>query len=477
MGSLLKIDRDLEAAVEQGRTEWEDRLPLFRVTEYGLEQGAVAPVKENYVRLVPGEQDNFWNKAEKLVLQALADYAASAAASDTTRRRLFADDAARGFAFADLVANRFDVLLMNPPFGIGSIAAKDEFEKAYPKTKSDVYAAFVERGIQLLNPRGRLRDQLAHRVFSFDLSALARGHTSCEDGSDRFCGSWIRGTRQRDGRNSRLLPRSASMTIFVRLLDIPVDAKAVALRDGLSLGGPHTFDVDPAIFSKIPTSPFAYWALPSAFKIFSRHETVNSEGRVVASTNPLNADFRYVREWWEWRSSDLNKKWFPWAKGGSFSKFFYDIDTVIIWSQERRSYTGFLGTENRPLERPASLQHFFRPGLTWPRRTNGLSFRVMPAGCIFADKGPAIFVNDDDGDSLLALCGVVNSRAFAYFVSLQLARTELAQSFEVGLIQQTPMPNLKRGDLDLLIGLGQRAWSLKRALDMVRLPRIGGHLC
>ena len=27
---------------------------------------------------------------------------------------------------------------------------------AYPKTKNDVYAAFVERGIDLLHPRGRL---------------------------------------------------------------------------------------------------------------------------------------------------------------------------------------------------------------------------------------------------------------------------------------------------------------------------------
>ena len=53
-------------------------------------------------------------------------------------------------------ANRFDVVLMNPPFGAGSLAAKKEFEKGYPRTKNDVYAAFVERGIQLLHPHGLL---------------------------------------------------------------------------------------------------------------------------------------------------------------------------------------------------------------------------------------------------------------------------------------------------------------------------------
>jgi len=43
---------------------------------------------------------------------------------------------------------------MNPPFGACSSAAKQEFEQAYPRTKNDLYAAFVERGLALLGPRG-----------------------------------------------------------------------------------------------------------------------------------------------------------------------------------------------------------------------------------------------------------------------------------------------------------------------------------
>jgi type I restriction-modification system DNA methylase subunit len=54
------------------------------------------------------------------------------------------------------VRTKFDVVLMNPPFGACSLPAKKEFEKGYPRTKNDLYAAFVERGIQLLRPRGLL---------------------------------------------------------------------------------------------------------------------------------------------------------------------------------------------------------------------------------------------------------------------------------------------------------------------------------
>ena len=56
----------------------------------------------------------------------------------------------------DLLRSHYDVVLMNPPFGAASLAAKREFEKAYPRTKNDIYAAFIERGVQLLLPGGLL---------------------------------------------------------------------------------------------------------------------------------------------------------------------------------------------------------------------------------------------------------------------------------------------------------------------------------
>ncbi|MGQ9910593.1 MAG: hypothetical protein ACUVS2_17335 [Candidatus Flexifilum sp.] len=85
--------------------------------------------------------------------------------------------------------------------------------------------------------------------------------------------------------------------------------------------------------------------------------------------------------------------------------------------------------------------------------------RALPAGCIFADKGPSVFVADDDPDHLLALAAIMNSALFGYLVRLQLARTELAQSYEVGLIQQTPVP--ERLD-DRLAPLARRAHDVQR---------------
>ena len=45
---------------------------------------------------------------------------------------------------------------MNPPFGAPSRVGKLYMENVYPRTKNDMYAAFVERGLSFLLPAGML---------------------------------------------------------------------------------------------------------------------------------------------------------------------------------------------------------------------------------------------------------------------------------------------------------------------------------
>ncbi|RWP15972.1 MAG: type II restriction endonuclease subunit M [Mesorhizobium sp.] len=261
------------------------------------------------------------------------------------------------------------------------------------------------------------------------------------------------------------------MTIFVRLIsekDKFAGLVSACKSIRLSEQNDNVFEVETGSFKKIPGAPFAYWVAPIIHSAFQSFPAMQSEGTArVCSTNPLNADFRFIRLWWEPEQEKVKADWRPWAKGGAFSAYYYDIHTVINWSNSRHTYLGFTGTANRPLERPASVQYFFRPGLTWPRRTSGLSFRVMPRGCIFADKGPAIFVDDDSTESLLAISSIANSTVFKLLVETQLARTELAQSFEVGLIQQTPLPKLDIKSTKRLSSLAWRAWSIKNRNDSI----------
>ena len=100
--------------------------------------------------------EKFWDGVHGLVLEALGRFVKRATNGRAYTRRLFGTDAERGLAFISLFLEPFDVAWMNPPFGAASMNAKAYIEKNYPMTKNDLYAAFVERGLQVLRPRGLL---------------------------------------------------------------------------------------------------------------------------------------------------------------------------------------------------------------------------------------------------------------------------------------------------------------------------------
>ena len=118
--------------------------------------GILLRVEDLLTRPSESGQIDYLDPPEARIREALRCFVEEEGSRLNTRKRLFADDAAHGLGLLETTEKKFDVVLMNPPFGAGSTRAKKDFERAYPKTKNDVYAAFVERGIELLTNRGRL---------------------------------------------------------------------------------------------------------------------------------------------------------------------------------------------------------------------------------------------------------------------------------------------------------------------------------
>ena len=95
-----------------------------------------------------------WQKAEARLRTALTEFAQ--AAKSTYQGRLFAQDALQGLRLIDLSREVFDVVVMNPPFGALASNTKDQLAKAYPRSKNDLLAIMVERGLELLRAGGRI---------------------------------------------------------------------------------------------------------------------------------------------------------------------------------------------------------------------------------------------------------------------------------------------------------------------------------
>jgi hypothetical protein len=149
-GSLLKIEETITGALAAIGSVIH-ALPV-QVRVVGPNQ---AVIQQRIDFNTPAEQA-FWQTAEADLLTALTAYIRQLGGATGMRRRLFADNVEHGIAFIHLCRQHYDVVLMNPPFGAASTGWKNAFTKAYPRTKNDLYAAFVERGLQLLVPRGLL---------------------------------------------------------------------------------------------------------------------------------------------------------------------------------------------------------------------------------------------------------------------------------------------------------------------------------
>lgn len=259
-----------------------------------------------------------------------------------------------------------------------------------------------------------------------------------------------------------------SKTLFLRLTNEPPEQKATALASALvDAAHPLRFKAEAKFFKFIPGAPFAYWVSSTVLDLFKTHPPLEEMAFATSGTGTLS-DERFLRIWFESNSRQLNARWFPYAKGGSYSPHYIDCHLTVNWAgdgEEMKAWVIHRYGGGHWARNIRSTDHYFRPGLTWPRRTNGFSVRALPTGCIFADKGPAAFVEGDEPQALMALSAIMNSCPFSGLVRLQLGRVSLAQSFEVGLIQQTPVPRLQPDDQRLFADAVLSICYLKQSID------------
>lgn len=253
--------------------------------------------------------------------------------------------------------------------------------------------------------------------------------------------------------------------ICFRLLDSidpsePLAAAVDALKAGRSAS--DVFCPDPESFRKVPKAPFAYWVSGQVLDRFEALESFemeeNRQARLGINTTD---DFRFLRLRWETPGASLGSRWWSLFKGGGFAPFYNPSSLVIDWEDSGKRLKSLIETQgDSPSRNVRSESLYGRAGLTYSSRTQkGLSFQPLPKGSLFTVKGPGLFFSDQN--EMNALFAVLNSRPFRELVSLQMA----FGSYEVGVIQRTPVPILDSESSRRLGSLAKRAWALKYFID------------
>ena len=176
-------------------------------------------------------------------------------------------------------------------------------------------------------------------------------------------------------------------------------------------------------FSVIDGSPLAYDRVGLLAKVFRDHVAVERRAKTFQGVI-TGVDDPYIRCHWEITPRRESRPWKTLHKGGGFSRFYYDSELVLDWSDKAQG-------EFHRLRDPAI---YFKRGLTWPRRTQkGFNLRRLPEGCVFSDKGPAVFFDAPEMEDFFL--GVANS-LFAEFVM----RTLMSfGSWELTVVRRFPL--------------------------------------
>ena len=241
------------------------------------------------------------------------------------------------------------------------------------------------------------------------------------------------------------------------------DCKEKTLRDQITSVNKGEFDkdtffIDEELFRSIPGRPLSYWIDQESLNCYFTLSKLEGSSFTVKHGTSTSDDFRFLRLWWE---APRDVGYLSLSKGGEYSKFYSELYLYINWNQGGRELSNF----DRSIIRNPGFHK--RPGLTWSRRTTkGLSVRVLNENCIFADKGPGIFGQNNDLKMLMAALAILNSAAFEHLLTVQLAAVDAAaRSYEIGILQNTPFPELDSNTIELLASLALEAWSIKYQID------------
>lgn len=218
------------------------------------------------------------------------------------------------------------------------------------------------------------------------------------------------------------------------------------------------FDVARRDFSAIQGAPLAFSRIGFVAHIFRESPALDPNIGIAVQGLATADDQRFVRCWWEIPGVSIGQglDWAPFSKGGEFSRFYADVYLLVHWTNQSI-------LKMREIGRVQNTDHYFKPGLTWPLAASILNVRILPDGCIFGHKGPAIFPKEEL--NTWSFLGILNSDMALCFGKTLTSREKMGGRWEVGIVKRFPVPDLIDKERKMLERLAREIYDAKAAWD------------
>jgi len=387
---------------------------------------------------------------------------------------------------ANYLRSRYDVVIANPPYMGGkgmNPKLADYVKKEYPDSKSDLFAVFIERNLELAKRQGQIA-MITMQSWMF-LSSYEKLREKLLN-SNTILSMIHLGSRGFDTIGGDVV----STTAFILANDYHPDYKGAFIRltngncesakNKNLLNAMKNNDCDYLYFvsavdlKKISGAPISYWASQKIRQIFNNYKKIENiadsiQGMITGDNDNL------LRQWFEIECSKFfypsvnynkteNKYWVPYNKGGSFRQWYGNQEYVVNWKNDGKNFTR---------NRSTNSHLYFKPYVSWSYiATDAISARFFPEGFLWDVSGSGAFPHEKR--HMNTILGAVCSK-----VGIKLLESiNPTMNFQVENLLAMPVPdfgkdnNLNTEDIvNKLIEYSKIDWNFyETSWDFLNLP-------
>lgn len=316
---------------------------------------------------------------------------------------------------AQALAQKYDVVVTNPPY-MGSSGMNASLQKYitknYVKGKTDLFAIFIERCMEMTKPNGyqalvTMQSwmfistflNLREKILNKDIINLIRiGYNSFPE------------------LNSQVVHACSFITrnsVTNSYLSIYFDLNTGRLTDDKNVvflnKKKHSeyYKHKNEDFESIPGKPLAFSFSDNVINIFKTQPALSEVGttRLGMTTADNN---RFTRFWFEVNVQNTifyaasedeviekKKKWVPYNKGGKYRKWYGNMDVLVNWENSGFEIKNFVDDKGHNRSTVPNTEYYFVPCATWSKiSTDTIAFRYRPKGSIFDVAGACLFSNE-----------------------------------------------------------------------------------
>ena len=440
LGSLFKIDDAIRGALSEASLQIE----RGQATQGDLFGGF--PMQQTKLSL---------DAAKQTVLEKLEQFLAAHSASEDLGLRLHGEQLAAGVRFVRLAREgSYDVVVGNPPYqGLSKTAGFEYVVKHYPRGKADLYAAFLERGLELVREGGvsalvtmrgwmflgQFTDLRRKLLREDDLRALADLGTGAfsSRSMDDVISTALVAVRRAPSDEHACAVQAAP------LADPRRDAGKPLRRAAALLCQEHVNEFDPKAFGVIDGEPIVYWWTKEFLERYSKAPKLGevSPARFGLTTGDND---RFVRFWFEppamrapsWRTGLASLRalpWVPFVLGGKGRVWFEPLRDVCRWIanglEVKEKCVSQYGTASKQIRNEDA---YFRSGVAFAMIGATFSGRAHRFPSVIGNMGSSVYPPPTSIPGTLALM----NREIARFV---LSSLNPGVHFEVGDVNRLPI--------------------------------------